>query len=76
MSSRLATELHDPDSESVEAQTFEAFFIEHRRALSSYLRRRMSGHADVEDLVQESYARILNYGYGDTRPPAVWKALL
>lgn len=59
-----------------EPQTFEVFFTEHRRALSSYLRRRMSSEADVQDVVQESYARILSYGYGCSRPAVVWKALL
>jgi len=58
------------------SQTFEEFFTEHKRALSSYLRRRMSSEADVQEVVQESYARILSYGYGCSRPPAVWKALL
>src|SRR3546814_17470632 len=36
----------------------------------------MSSDADVQEGVQESYARILNYGYGGSRSPAVWKALL
>src|SRR3546814_12082200 len=36
----------------------------------------MSSDADVQEVVQESYARILNYGYGGSRSPAVWKALL
>jgi RNA polymerase sigma-70 factor (ECF subfamily) len=61
---------------STEALTFEAFFTEHRRALSSYLRRRMPSEADVQEVVQESYARILSYGYGCSRHPNVWKALL
>src|SRR3546814_12960525 len=30
----------------------------------------------VQEVVQESYARILSYGYGCSRPPPVWKALL
>lgn len=59
-----------------EPQTFEVFFTEHRRALSSYLRRRMTSEAEVQEVVQESYARILSYGYGCSRPPVVWKALL
>lgn len=66
------TQEESPD----EALTFEAFFAEHRRALSSYLRRRMASEADVQDVVQESYARILSYGYDCSRPPRVWKALL
>lgn len=73
---RLATEPAETDPESTEALTFEAFFAEHRRALASYLRRRMPFDADIDEVVQESYARILNYGYGDSRPPVLWKALL
>lgn len=65
-----------PDDVGDDALTFETFFAEHRRALSSYLRRRMASEADVQDVVQESYARILSYGYGCSRPPKVWKALL
>src|SRR3546814_8944907 len=69
-------ELLESDGEAVEPQSFEAFFTENRRALTSYLRRRMSSDADVQEVVQESYARILTYGYGGSRSPAVWKALL
>src|SRR3546814_13247465 len=69
-------ELLESDGEAVEPQSFETFFTENRRALTSYLRRRMSSDADVQEVVQESYARILNYGYGGSRSPAVWKALL
>src|SRR3546814_3508472 len=36
----------------------------------------VSGGAGVQEVVQESYARILNDGYGGSRSPAVWKALL
>lgn len=74
--SHLAPELEDPPDAVGESQTFEAFFSENKRPLSSYLRRRMSSDADVQEVVQESYARILSYGYGCTRPPQVWKALL
>jgi len=72
----LASRAGDPGDAGVEPQTFEVFFTEHRRALSSYLRRRMASEADVQEVVQESYARILSYGYGCSRPPVVWKALL
>src|SRR3546814_5318632 len=60
----LASTADAPDEFAGEPQTFEAFFTEHRRALSSYLRRRMACEADVQEVVQESYARILSYGYG------------
>lgn len=73
---RLANSAEDLGDAGTEPQTFEVFFIEHRRALSSYLRRRMANEADVQEVVQESYARILSYGYGCSRPPVVWKALL
>lgn len=73
---RLANSAGDPGEAGVEPQTFEVFFTEHRRALSSYLRRRMASEADVQEVVQESYARILSYGYGCSRPSPVWKALL
>lgn len=75
----LASNTGDPEGSGdagAKPQTFEVFFTEHRRALSSYLRRRMSSEADVQEVVQESYARILSYGYGCSRPPVVWKALL
>lgn len=63
-------------SGDADAQTFETFFTDNHRALSSYLRRRMSSDADVQEVVQESYVRILGYGYGCSRPPEVWRALL
>lgn len=66
----------DAGEPEIQALTFELFFSEHRRALSSYLRRRVANDADVQELVQESYERILSYGYGCSRPPQVWKALL
>src|SRR3546814_10898353 len=72
----LASTADAPGESAGEPQTFEAFFTEHRRALSSYLRRRMASEADVQEVVQESYARILSYGYGCSRPPTVWKELL
>lgn len=72
----LAQQRDDPGQTVGEPQCFEAFFTENRRALSSYLRRRMSSDTDVQEVVQESYARILSYGYGCSRPPQVWKALL
>src|SRR3546814_8476970 len=52
----LASTADAPDEFAGEPQTFEAFFTEHRRALSSYLRRRMTCEADVQEVVQESYA--------------------
>lgn len=62
---------HDSD-----VQTFEAFFLQHRRALAAYLRRRAASEEDVQEILQESYARILDYGYGGSRLPVVWKSLL
>jgi RNA polymerase sigma-70 factor (ECF subfamily) len=56
--------------------SFDAFFIEHRRALSAFLRRRTATEDDVQEIVQESYMRILHYGYDDSRPAVVWKSLL
>lgn len=58
------------------AGDFESFFEAHRPALVAFLRRRTSNEADAEEIAQESYARLLGYGYGDSRPPAVWRALL
>ena len=72
----LANSAGDAGDAGAESLTFDAFFTGHRRALSSYLRRRMASEADVQEVVQESYARILSYGYGCSRPPPVWKALL
>ena len=57
-------------------QTFEAFFAAHRPALVAFLRRRTANEADAEEMAQESYIRLLGYGYGDSRPPAVWRSLL
>lgn len=58
------------------AQDFESFFQVHRPALIAFLRRRTANEADAEEIAQESYLRLLGYGYGDSRPPAVWRALL
>lgn len=58
------------------AQDFETFFHAHRLALIRFLRRRTASEADAEEIAQESYARILGYGYGDSRPPKVWRSLL
>lgn len=55
---------------------FDTFFLEHRRALAGYLRRRVPTDEDAQEIVQESYTRLLNYGYGGSRPPMVWKSLL
>lgn len=74
--SHLANDPDEGGEGASEAQTFEEFFSGNRRALASYLRRRMASDADVQEVVQESYARILSYGYGCSRPPQVWKALL
>lgn len=59
-----------------EAQSFDAFFKTHQGALAGYLRRRTASEEDAQEIVQESYARILSYGYGSSRPPGVWKSLL
>ncbi len=58
------------------ALDFESFFQAHRPALVAFLRRRIRNEADAEEISQESYIRLLRYGYGDSRPPAVWRALL
>lgn len=58
------------------AQDFDAFFETHRPALIAFLRRRTASEADAEEIAQESYARLLGYGYGDSRPSKVWRALL
>lgn len=55
---------------------FEAFFREHRSALSAYLRRNTKAEEDVQEIVQESFLRLLRYGYGSSRPAVVWKSLL
>ena len=57
-------------------QAFESFFRTHDRDLAAYLRRRTATDADAQEILQESFARILSYGFGDSRPPAVWKSLL
>lgn len=58
------------------ALNFESFFQAHRPALIAFLRGRTTNEADAEEIAQESYVRLLGYGYGDSRPPAVWRALL
>lgn len=58
------------------AQDFETFFQAHRFALIAFLRRRTASEADAEEIAQESYARLLGYGYGDSRPSKVWRSLL
>jgi len=72
-SSDLQPDVH-PSAE--DAQDFCSFFLAHRPALSAFLRRRLATDADVQEVLQESYARVLGYGYGGSRPPAVWKSLL
>ena len=57
-------------------QDFETFFKTHRLALIAFLRRRTAGEADAEEIAQESYARLLGYGYGGSRPSKVWRSLL
>jgi RNA polymerase sigma-70 factor (ECF subfamily) len=56
--------------------SFDSFFRAHGRDLTAYLRRRTASEADAQEILQESYARILGYGYSDSRPPEVWKSLL
>jgi RNA polymerase sigma-70 factor (ECF subfamily) len=73
--------LDEPDAgprpEAGEAvQDFETFFKAHRFALIAFLRRRTASEADAEEIAQESYARLLGYGYGGSRPPKVWRSLL
>ena len=66
-----------PQPEADEAaQDFETFFQAHRLALIAFLRRRTASEADAEEIAQESYTRLLGYGYGDSRPPKVWRSLL
>lgn len=55
---------------------FESFFEANRPALVAFLRRRTANEADAEEIAQDSYVRLLGYGYGDSRPPPVWRALL
>lgn len=58
------------------ALDFDVFFLAHRRALAAFLRRRVGTEEDVQELLQESYARVLHYGYGGSREARVWKGLL
>jgi RNA polymerase sigma-70 factor (ECF subfamily) len=58
------------------AQDFETFFQAHRLALIAFLRRRTASEADAQEIAQESYTRLLGYGYGDSRPSKVWRSLL
>lgn len=58
------------------AQDFETFFQAHRLALIGFLRRRTASEADAEEIAQESYVRLLGYGYGSSRPSKVWRSLL
>lgn len=66
----------DSSQDREDAGNFESFFEAHRTALVAFLRRRTGNDADAEEIAQESYVRLLGYGYGDSRPPAVWRALL
>lgn len=59
-----------------QAQDFKSFFEAHRATLVAFLRHRTANEADAEEIAQESYIRLLSYGYDDSRPPAVWRALL
>jgi RNA polymerase sigma-70 factor (ECF subfamily) len=68
--------LSGPDPDREDAGDFESFFAAHRPALVAFLRRRTANEADAEEIAQESYVRLLGYGYGDSRPAAVWRALL
>lgn len=73
--------LDEPDTgpqqdASEAAQDFETFFRAHRLALIRFLRRRTASEADAEEIAQESYARLLGYGYGGSRPSKVWRSLL
>lgn len=53
---------------------FEAFLLEQRAALASFLRSRLPTEEDAQDAVQESMVRLLHYR--DTEPPASWRPLL
>lgn len=56
-----------PCPEAGEAtQDFETFFKAHRFALIAFLRRRTTSEANAEEIAQESYARLLGYGYGSS----------
>lgn len=72
----LAVSAGVDSSEAAQARSFEAFFTEHRWALTAFLRRRTACEEDAQEITQESYLRVLQYGYGDSRPAQVWKALL
>lgn len=69
-------DLAGPVEQGGAGQDFDTFFLEHHRALAGYLRRRVPTDEDAQEIVQESYTRLLNYGYGGSRPPMVWKSLL
>lgn len=67
----------DQEQEGLDqAPDFKSFFQANRAALVAFLRRRTPTEADAEEIAQESYIRLLGYGYGDSRPPAVWRAML
>lgn len=72
----IEADARDAGASGEAALEFEVFFLAHRRALAAFLRRRMATEEDVQELLQESYARVLHYGYGGSREARVWKALL
>lgn len=78
--SRVPDLLNDASSETgaalEEAQSFETFFQANKRSLAGFLRKRVATEEDAQEISQESYTRLLGYGYGDSRPPSVWRALL
>ncbi len=56
---------------------FDAFFRGQQRPLLAFLRRRTGNDQDAQDLLQESYLRMVRYGYVDPpRPVPVWRSLL
>lgn len=57
---------HDPET----ARWFAAEVQPHEASLRSYLRGKFPSHPDIEDLVQETYARLLQVReHGDVRAP-------
>lgn len=70
--------LSDEVSTPVETPTlFEDFFRDQQRTLLAFLRRRTGNDQDAQDLLQDSYLRMVRFGYGEPpRPVPVWRALL
>lgn len=67
----------DADGAEAPGTDFEAFFRGQQRPLLAFLRRRTGNDQDAQDLLQESYLRMVRFGYVDPpRPVPVWRSLL